>query len=223
MTDSIQAHRILRIHSAHRTVGVSGISSSFRPCNRPEASWAGELTAARTRVLLVSHFNDRRNGAAMAAFERMLQKATDIECERADLALIEMIGVGDADCVVVFGHGLAIVGDWSAFDVDGIEEDDSLDRDGRTMDVELATAARWHPVLEGVRPFSCHNGIPPVAQVRMNTTHLLIRRRAGRIVPIAWIRNGEERVFRTLLGNAEDFERPEFVRLLLNAIEWVSG
>ena len=36
-----QVRRILRMHSAHRTVGVSGLASAFRPC-----CWTEPLLAA---------------------------------------------------------------------------------------------------------------------------------------------------------------------------------
>lgn len=223
MADSTQTRRILRMHAAHRTVGVSGIASSFRPCSRVEPHPTAEPDAATMRVSLVSCFNDGRSRAAIAAFERILLKTHNVDCERVDLASVEMTGLGDADCAIVFGRGLQIVGQWSAFDADDITEEGLVEHDHGTMNVELAAAARWHPVLDGVRPFSCRSGLPHVAHVRMDTTNLLIGRRAGSIVPIAWTRHGDERAFCTVLGDFEDFGHSEFVRLLLNAIEWVRG
>jgi len=87
--------------------------------------------------------------------------------------------------------------------------------------IEVADAARWHPVLDGVGPFVSRNIVSTIAHPRGNTTCLLIGRLADGIVPVAWARHGDKRAVCTLLGDAEDFGQSEFVRLLQNALEWV--
>ena len=228
-----QVRRILRMHSAHRTVGVSGLASSFRPCCWTEPLLAAEPPAAPMRVLLVSGFNDCCKHAALAAFERILLDRRDVRCEYVDLAAAETEGLADADCAVVFGRGLQIVGDWSAFDADagtvpifvsakmGLSPLTPRAGDRTAMKVEVADAARWHPVLDGVGPFVSRDGIRAIGHLRANTTYLLIRRLADRVEPVAWVRHGDRRAVCTSLGCADDFGQPEFVRLVLNALDWV--
>jgi len=220
MADFSQARRILHMHPAHRTVGVSGVASSFRPCRPVERPSADEPATAHIRVSLVSRTTDNRNLAAMAAFERILAGSGNVQCNRVDLASAEMEGLADADCAVVFGRGLQIIGRWSAFDADAIEEGGFDEDDGFETEVEIAAAARCHPVVDGVGPFIARNGFSHFPHLHRNVTHLLVRKWAGRVSPVAWARQGDGRAFCTLLGHPEDFRRREFVRLLLNALEW---
>jgi hypothetical protein len=226
MAEYSQVRRILRMHPAHRTVGVSGVAPSFRPCCRTDRLLDAEPAAAPLRVLLVSGCNNCRHDAALAAFERILLDRRDVRCERVDLASAGRKGLADADCAVLFGRGLQIVGHWSAFEADAadgsqIAEDGFQAGDPTATRVEVAGAARWHPVLDGVGPFISRHGVSAVAHPRMNATYLLIRRLADRVAPVAWTRHGENRAVCTSLGCAEDFGQPEFVRLLLNALDWV--
>ena len=109
MADFSQARRILYMHPAHRTVGVSGVASSFRPCRPVERPSSDEPAAALMRVSLVSRMTDNRS---VAAFERILAENGDVQCNRVDLASAERKALADADCAVVFGRGLQIVGRW---------------------------------------------------------------------------------------------------------------
>jgi hypothetical protein len=235
MASFSQDRRILRVHPAHRTVGVSGVASSFRPCGLSEPLFAAEPAAEPMRILLVSGRDDGRNRAALAAFEQTVLGARNVQCERVDLAVAERKGLADADCAVVFGRGLQIVGHWSAFDADAIAGNVPVltsakmglsalapqDNDRTATNVEIAGAACWHPVLDGVGPFVSRNVASTIAHRRTNTTYLLIVRSADRVMPVAWARDGDDRAVCTLLGHAEDFGQPEFVRLLQNALEWV--
>jgi len=223
MADFSQARRILHMHPAHCTVGVSGVASSFRPCRPVERPSSDEPAAALMRVSLVSRMTDNRRVAAMAAFERILAENGDVQCDRVDLASAEREGLANADCAVVFGRGLQIVGRWSAFDADAIEDGGFEEDDGFETEVEIAAAARWHPVVDGVGPFIARNGFSHFPHLHRNVTHLLVRKWAGRVFPVAWACQGDGRAFCTLLGHPEDFRRREFVWLLLNALEWVRG
>lgn len=81
-----------------------------------------------------------------------------------------------------------------------------------------------HPILKGVTPFKS------VASLYKNTglakdVHLLL---TGTIPehsePLAWTRNHKGgRVFYTSLGHQRDFEEPQFIRLVTNAIHWAAG
>ena len=137
-----------------------------------------------------------------------------------NLASVEKTGLGDADCAVVFGRGLQIIGRWSEFDADivgknGVEEDEGFE-----VEVEVAAAARWHPVVDGVGPFIARHRFSHSTHPCHNATDLLVRKWAGRAFPVAWARQGDGRAFYTSLGHPEDFRRREFQRLLLNAIDW---
>jgi hypothetical protein len=216
MAEFSQVRRSLRFDAAHRTVGVSGIAAPSRSLDHTESESAG----TPKRVLLVSNSNDGRDAATIAAFQRILLDRRDLWCERVDMPTAERESLAEGDCAIVFGRGLQIVSHWSAFDpeaADGFEEADRV-----SAKIELGNAARWHPVLQGVRPFILHNGTPSTACLRMNTTNLLIHRAAGKVIPIAWARHGEHRAVCTSLGREEDFQHPEFVRLLLNALDWVT-
>ena len=221
MADSSQVRRILYMHPAHRTVGVSGIASSFRqdrPADRPDAD---ELAAVPLRVLLLSHARDDRGHAALTAFERILAARGDMRCNRIDLAAAKAGDLFDADCVVAFGRGIQIVGRWSASDANAIEDAVFEEAEGFEIEVEIAAAARWHPAVEGVGPFVARKGFSCPPHIPANAAPLLVRRWAGRVYPVAWARQGNDRAFCTTLGHPDDFRRQAFVRLLLNAIEWV--
>jgi hypothetical protein len=233
MANFSQVRRILRLHPAHRTVGISGVASSFRPCYQFEPPSAIEPASAPMRVLLVSDFSDHRTDVALTAFERILLDRRNVRCRRVDLASADRKHPAGADCAVVFGLGLQIIGHWTAFKADaetapvfaaakaGQPPLMSQTGDRTAMKIEVADAARWHPVLDGVGPFIASHGIDAEARPHMNSTYLLIRRMADRVVPVAWARHGENRAVHTLLGHAEDFRQPEFTRLLLNALDWV--
>jgi hypothetical protein len=237
MADFSKVRRILRVHAAHRTVGVSGFASPYGLCRRAESTSAFDREIEPVRVMLISDRADRCDHAAVAAFERILLGKPNVECLRAPLATAETRGLVGADGAVVFGRCLQIVGHWSAFDTDMAAETGAVptlaptkkelsplpprNANCGTTRVELAGAARWHPLLDGVGPFSVPGGAPAAANLRREAAVLLVTRLADGIVPMAWSRHGDHRAVCTLLGRVGDFEQPRFVRLLMNAIEWV--
>lgn len=176
MASFSQVRRILHIHPAHRSVGVSGVASSFRRYRPAECPSAGKPMDAPIRVLLVSRRDYKLSAAAMAAFEGTLRGRDGIQCNRMDLARFEEEGLAEADCAVVFGRGLQIIGRWSDIDAelageDGVEEDE-----GFQIEIEVPAAARWHPVVKGIGPFvgrAARRFVPssprcgPVARYRM--------------------------------------------------------
>ncbi len=219
MADSSQVRRILYMHPAHRTVGVSGIASSFRACPPIARPSADQPAVAPARVSLVSCMTDRRSAAAMTAFEQIMG-GRGAQCNRVDLASVEKTGLGNVDCAVVFDRGLQIIGRWSEFDGDIIGENGVEEDEGFEVEIEVAAAARRHPVVDGIGPFIARHRASHPAYLCQNLTQLLVRKWAGRAFPVAWARQGDGRAFYTSLGHPEDFRRREFRRLLLNAIEW---
>lgn len=212
------------MHPAHRSVGVSGVAPAFRPRRTVEFPFADESSDAAVRVLLVSCSSDRRVATAMTAFERILAGRRGFQCHRTDSATVEMEGLADADCIISFGWGLQISSRWSADDA-GIALEDCIDAgEGCQKDVEIAAAAQRHPLVDGVGPFSARHRFrysPPSSLLHSNAIPLLLRKEGRGEFPVAWAIENEGRTFYTLLGHPDDFRRREFVRLLLNAIDWV--
>ncbi len=80
-----------------------------------------------------------------------------------------------------------------------------------------------HPVLAGVMPAKWHsNGsLYFTAPIQPQATLLMVGSTNGRTEPVTWVRRYKRaRVFYTSLGHPDDFERPQFRRLLANAIFW---
>ncbi|MHC4506998.1 MAG: ThuA domain-containing protein, partial [Planctomycetota bacterium] len=82
-----------------------------------------------------------------------------------------------------------------------------------------------HPILAGVEPFTSPSWLYKVRPLGKGTTPLLV----GTIPdaeaePVAWTNAYRKaRVFCTSLGHPGDFERPEFARLMTNAVFWALG
>jgi hypothetical protein len=222
MDDFSQVRRILRMHGAHRTVGVSGVASSFRPCRPLTHPLAIEPVAGPLRVSLVSSATNGRTVAAMAAFERIVACNSGLRCNRVDFATAEIKGLVDADCAVVFGGGLQIVDRWSAVDADIVGQGSFEDEEGFDTEVEIAEGGRRHPVVDGIATFIARNRFSHVSHLRPNSTCLLVREWAGRAFPLAWAQERDGRAFYTLLGHCLDFRCGDFVRLVLNAIDWTT-
>jgi type 1 glutamine amidotransferase len=92
---------------------------------------------------------------------------------------------------------------------------------GPITDVKLED--KGHPILRGVKPFKS------VASLYRNTglakdVHVLLTGAIpGEREPIAWTRSYKGgRIFYTSLGHQKDFDEPDFVRLLVNAIHWTA-
>jgi len=89
--------------------------------------------------------------------------------------------------------------------------------------------ARGHPILEGIpaTPFPAHGGLYLTSPLAPGAVELLRGRAAGiaREEPVAWtfVRADGGRSFYTSLGSRQDFQRPEFIRLLANAVAWLAS
>ncbi len=95
---------------------------------------------------------------------------------------------------------------------------------GPVMEMRINKAAQHHPILKGIEPFtsvgSLYKNTPPASDVCILLTGSIPEHNE----PIAWTRvfNGG-RIFYTSLGHQEDFKNENFLRLVSNALYWVSG
>lgn len=222
MADFPQVRRILYMHPAHRTVGVSGVAPSFRNYQPVESAFHDEPAAAQHRIVLAGEVTNRQIAAAMDAFERALAGNDSLHCERVDFAAGEEC-LATADCAVVFGRGLQIVRYWSAIDGDLLGDGDFDEDESIAAEMQVASAAVGHPVVRGVGTFVAECQPFHLSPHRTYATRLLVRRWGGQELPVAWATNSDEHAFYSVLGEPQDFRRREFVRLLKNAIEWVGA
>lgn len=93
---------------------------------------------------------------------------------------------------------------------------------------KVVVEAEGHPVLAGIgaEEFRVPSHLYKNPDLSPGVTKLLTARMEGRpdIEPIAWVNTMHgRRVFYTSLGSAEDFDVPQFRRLLLNGIRWALG
>ena len=114
--------------------------------------------------------------------------------------------------------------EWPHFDPDVLGGNDHGHyRDGLTTALTAAADAADHPVLAGVTlPFLSIGSLYKTSPLAGSTKLLLI----GTIPdqepePVAWTnRHERSRIFYTSLGHPDDFEKPEFKKLLVNAVFW---
>ncbi len=89
--------------------------------------------------------------------------------------------------------------------------------------IEQPPGSQNHPILAGVNtPFPASGSLYKTSPLADTTVPLLIGK-AGNlpVEPVAWVnRKGTSRIFYTSLGHPGDFDRPEFRRLLKNAVFW---
>lgn len=88
--------------------------------------------------------------------------------------------------------------------------------------VQVAAAARRHPAVAGVRPFT--SGGDLVRTRILNAEAVLVASVPGARDTVAWAyRYGAGRGFCTTLGHPADFRQSSFLRLLTNAIVWTGN
>jgi hypothetical protein len=215
MAIASRLHRKLQIHAAHTTIGVGGAAMASRPYFRSTGVEAEPLRADVLRVLVVDRGTDADSRMALALLKQHLCPRYDVQVTNVEPSDV------DFDCLVVLGQGLRMAGRW--FDLDAAVATKGFEaNDVRPMEVEPDAAADGHPVVRGVRPFVSHRGVDWCSGVPSNAHRLLAGTTGGIERPVAWAWHGQRgRAFRTTLGRAGDFEQPDFVRLVLNAIDWV--
>jgi hypothetical protein len=185
-------------------------------------------------VHLAIFFSPREVGIRrrMESFQELLQGSrdacysfTEVEAARADLAWMQLDRIEEADALVWLGQGLQIVRHGSDLNFDAEKPAKKwaiCAKSAKKADIRPVFSG--HPVLEGVGPFTAKLDVKRAATFPKDATRLLIGQIAGNIIPVAWARYGRYgRAFGTLLGSAEDFQQPEFVRMALNALAWVRG
>jgi len=95
--------------------------------------------------------------------------------------------------------------------------------------VTVAPGAETHPILQGasLANFVSNGSLYKVSPLEKNTTPLLIGAVTDQPAePVAWTHlygTKGARVFYTSLGHPDDFQNPEFRRLLVNGVAWALG
>jgi type 1 glutamine amidotransferase len=90
-----------------------------------------------------------------------------------------------------------------------------------TTTIKIEKAAEKHPILKGFDPFETKTSLYKNRNIAKDTTLLLTGTIPEHTEPLAWTREHRGgRVFYTSLGGPEDFENPQFLTLLTNAILW---
>ena len=101
---------------------------------------------------------------------------------------------------------------------------------GGLVDYTVNIVDRQDPITRGLNDFRMHSEqyymhVDPGNRVLATTTfsgeHGGVDWIRGCVMPVVWTRRyGKGRVFYTSLGHVDDFEQPQFLRLLVNAIHW---
>ena len=220
MADFFAPTRKFYMHPAHRAVGVLGARSVLSSSNETE-SWKTEPETELKHILLVADAKDYLAQASLALFERILLGHGNVRCHRVPYASAGMERLAGADGTVIFGRGFHVVRGWAGLNTDRLLDDTTLHGDATEMELEIAAVGQ-HPVLDGIGGFKSVCKIASMPQIAQNSVCVLAGRASGRVFPVGWTHQGRGRMFSTLLGQPEDFHRRAFVRLALNAIDWVS-
>lgn len=96
---------------------------------------------------------------------------------------------------------------------------------GAAVKITLVDKAETHPILRGVKgPFESNGTLYKVSPLRDGTTPLLTGVFQDKPAePVAWTHTYKGgRIFYTSLGHPDDFNVPQFQRLLTNAIYWAA-
>ncbi len=89
--------------------------------------------------------------------------------------------------------------------------------------IDIVPEAKDHPVLAGVEPFVSGGSLYKNPRLAPDTTLLMTGSIPDHTEPVTWTRlHRGGRVFYTSLGHPDDFQQPSFLRLLVNAVLWVS-
>ena len=87
--------------------------------------------------------------------------------------------------------------------------------------VRPVDAAKQHPILSGVGMFPARGGTGRGVELAADAVVLLNGTHRGLTAPLAWTRSrAGGRSFATTLGQPADFGRPDFLRLVANAVAW---
>lgn len=220
MADFFAPTRKFYMHPAHRAVGVLGARSVLSSSHETE-SWKTEPEIKLKHLLLVADATDYLAQASLALFERILLGRGNVRCHRVPYASAGMEQLAGADCTLIFSRGFHVVRGRTGLDTASLLENTPMLGYQPEMNLDIATVGQ-HPIFDGVSKFetTCQISEPP--QFTQHATCVLNGKASEQVFPLAWIRQDCGRMFSTLLGQPEDFHRRAFVRLALNAVDWVS-
>jgi hypothetical protein len=248
MAHSSTSRRTLFMHSAHRTIGVSGDRAASGPYFPIKAVSIDDSASPPLQVALAASHPNAEISLAQVLFEQAIKRCGDAECCRVNLnsAGMDFDSLNDADCVVVFERGLHMARHLSDIDLTGFASAESAGEDALPMTVEVTPENRWHPVLMGVEPFMSRLRLPnkkgtgseppspssaskracevpvPFLFIPPDATVLLNAKSSKEMQPAAWVRHRRHgRAFHTVLGSPRDFRQPAFVHLIVNALTWI--
>ena len=132
------------------------------------------------------------------------------------------------------GEGRPIVGvrtashafqNWLAFDREVLGGNYQMHwRHGPRARVTFEPGSEGHPLFEGVAEFSSAGSLYRNTPIAPDASLLMNASTDEHDEPVTWTRtHANGRVFYTSLGHQEDFEEPNFLRLLANAVLWCGG
>jgi type 1 glutamine amidotransferase len=125
------------------------------------------------------------------------------------------------------GKGPAGSVEWPAFDPDVLGGNYKGHHPaGPITTIEIAEGAAKHPVLTGITaPFTSKASLYRTSPLKSTATPLLVGSiERQKPEPIAWTHTYKKsRIFYTSLGHKEDFQTPQFDRLLHNAVRWAAN
>ena len=208
------------MHPAHRAVGVLGARSALSSSSETE-SWKTEPETEPKHLLLVADAEDSLTQASLALFERVLLGRGNVQCHRVPYASADMERLAGADCTVILRRGFHVVRGWTGLNAIFLLDNTTLCDNVSEMELEVAAAGQ-HPILDGVGEFRAVCQVAGLPQITQNSVCVLAGKAFEQVFPVGWAHEGRGRMFSTLLGRPEDFCRRAFVRLALNAVDWVS-
>ena len=114
---------------------------------------------------------------------------------------------------------------WLAFDKEVLGGSYNMHWDeGPEAHVRFEPAAAGHPLLNGVSEFSSAGCLYRNTHISDDATLLMSGGTDEHDEPVTWTRlHRGGRIFYTSIGHQEDFEEPNFLRLLANAVLWCVG
>lgn len=227
------------MHAAHRSVGVSRLTSrpTFPQLLRTTSSI--EVFATAEEQAICRQFLER-----MAAF---YPDADWLLQSRVDRGLEVKYPLEESDCVVLLAgrepfssalleqlehyanQGGAIVAlnvgqhsspAWKKFagDILGVNFEASL-QSSKKLSLRIAAGRHFHPVVEGVTAWGIENNCVP--RISDQAELFLEGIGEGIKLPLVWgVHASGNRAFCTLLGTPHDFQQPSFFRLIGNALAW---
>ena len=96
-------------------------------------------------------------------------------------------------------------------------------KEGPLCEVKIEERARQHPILKGVQPFKSVGSLYRNTGLAKDVDILLTGSIPENTEPIAWTRMFKGgRIFYTSLGHQKDFDDPNFVTLIANALHWTT-